>query len=172
VEVVGRRRRALTTWWSILALALFASAVALAQSSPALRVTGEVPNHIELSIADIAAFPHQTIHVTDDKGAPAEYSGVPVATILQKAGAPLGNEMKGANMAMGLIARAPDGYKILFSSAEFDPAFSDRTIWLADRRDGKPLDSREGPLRIVVPGDKRHARWIRGVATLEILKVR
>jgi hypothetical protein len=48
------------------------------------------------------------------------------------------------------------------------PAFSDRVILLADRRDGKPLDNREGPLRLIVPGDKRHARWIRGVTTLEV----
>src|SRR5271166_2166669 len=86
--------------------------------------------------------------------------------------APLGKDLKGPNMAVGLVASAPDGYRVLFSIAEFDTAFSDRVILLADRRDGKPLDSREGPLRIVVPGDKRHARWIRGVTTLEVLKVR
>jgi hypothetical protein len=40
---------------------------------------------------------------------------------------------------------------------------------LADRRDGKPLDNHEGPLRFVVPGDKRHARWIRGVTMLEVV---
>ncbi len=73
---------------------------------------------------------------------------------------------------MGLVARAPDGYQVLFALAEFDPAFNDRVILLADRRDGKPLNTREGPLRIVIPGDKRGARWIRGVTTLEIFKGR
>ena len=136
-----------------------------------LRVTGDVPNHLDLSVADLAAFQRQTVHVTDEKGIQAEYSGMLVAEILRKAGAPLGKEMRGPNMAMGLVARAPDGYQVLFALAEFDPAFSDRTILLADRRDGKPLNSREGPLRIVVPGDKRGARWIRGVTTLEVLKV-
>jgi hypothetical protein len=61
---------------------------------------------------------------------------------------------------------------VLFSLTEFDPNFTDRVIILADRRDGKPLDSHEGPLRFVVPGDKRHARWIRGVTTLEVVRVR
>jgi hypothetical protein len=75
-------------------------------------------------------------------------------------------------MAVGLIASAPDGYRVLFSLTEFDPAFSDRVILLADRRDGQPLDNREGPLRLVVPGDKRHARWIRGVDALEVFKGR
>lgn len=172
MDVVGRRRGALRILLSTLAPILFASAAAIAQTSPALRVTGDVPNHLELSIADMAALPRQTIHVTDEKGVPAEYSGVPIATILKKAGAPLGDGLKGGNMAMGLIGRAPDGYHVLYSLAEFDGAFSDRVILLADQRDGKPLDNREGPLRIVVPGDKRHARWIRGVNALEVVRVK
>ncbi len=169
-----RRKLSRAILWSILALLLCAPAIVCAQASPAvaLRVTGDVPKHLDLSVTDIAAFRQQTVHVTDEKGTPAEYGGVPVAEILEKAGAPLGNSMRGQNIAMGLVARAPDGYHVLFSLAEFDPAFSDRVIILADRRDGKPLDKREGPLRIIVPGDKRHARWIRGVDTLEVFKGR
>ncbi|MGC2493268.1 molybdopterin-dependent oxidoreductase [Candidatus Binatus sp.] len=159
---------------SLLVLLLCAPANAFAQASPAvaLRVSGEVPDHLELSVAEIAAFPRQTIRVTDDKGAQVEYGGVPVAEILKKAGAPLGKELKGPNLAVGLVASAPDGYRVLFTLTEFDPAFSDRVILLADRRDGKPLDSREGPLRFIVPGDKRHARWIRGVTAIEAMRVK
>ncbi|HLX04715.1 MAG TPA: hypothetical protein VKR28_04230, partial [Candidatus Binatus sp.] len=76
------------------------------------------------------------------------------------------------NLAVGVVASAPDGYRVLFSLTEFDPAFSDRVILLADQRDGKPLDTREGPLRFIVPGDKRHARWIRGLTTIEVLRVK
>lgn len=149
-----------------------ASVFAQASQAVALRVSGEGQTHLELSIADIAAFPRQTIRVIDDKGAQVEYGGVPVAEILKKAGAPLGKELKGPNMAMGVVASAPDGYRVLFSLTEFDPAFSERVILLADRRDGKPLDNREGPLRLIVPGDKRHARWIRGVDTLAVFRGR
>jgi DMSO/TMAO reductase YedYZ molybdopterin-dependent catalytic subunit len=156
----------------VLLLCIPASVFAQAPQAVALRVSGEVPAHLELSSADIAAFPRQTIRVTDDKGAQAKYGGVPLAKILKKAGAPLGKELKGPNMAVGVIASAPDGYRVLFSLTEFDAAFSDGVILLADRRDGKPLDNREGPLRLIVPGDKRHARWIRGVTALEIFKGR
>ncbi len=159
---------------ALLILLLRTPASAFAQASPAvaLRVSGEVPNHLGLSLAEITAFQRQTIRVTDDKGTQAEYGGVPVEEILKKAGAPLDKELKGPNMAVGIVASAPDGYRVLFSLAEFDPAFSDRIILLADSRDGKPLDSREGPLRVIVPGDERHARWIRGVTALEVLRVR
>jgi hypothetical protein len=174
VRFFERRKLSHAIFWSNVALLLCAPAIVYAQASPAvaLRVIGDVPNHLDLSATDLAAFERQTIYVTDEKGTPAEYGGVPVAEILEKAGAPLGKDMKGPNMAVGLVARAPDGYHVLFSLAEFDPAFSDRVIILADHRDGKPLDKREGPLRIIVPGDKRHARWIRGVDTLEVFKGR
>jgi len=174
VTILDRQQRFRAILWALLAILLCAPVNAFAQASQAvaLHVTGEVPNHLDLSIADIAAFQHQIVHVTDEKGIQAEYSGVPVAEILRKAGAPLGKDLRGPNMAMGLVARAPDGYQVLFALAEFDPAFNDRVILLADRRDGKPLNTREGPLRIVIPGDKRGARWIRGVTTLEIFKGR
>ena len=158
----------------LILLLLCTPARAFAQASPAvaIHVTGEVPRHLDLSVADLAAFQRQTIRVTDEQGSSVEYAGVPVAEILEKAGAPLGKELKGTNLVLGVIARASDGYRVLFSLMEFDAAFSDRLILLADRRDGKPLDGREGPLRLVVSGDKRHARWVRGVTILEIFKVR
>ncbi|MDR3749834.1 MAG: hypothetical protein P4M04_17080 [Acidobacteriota bacterium] len=65
-----------------------------------------------------------------------------------------------------------DGYKVVFALAEVDPAFATREILVADKRDGKPLDAKEGPLRIVAPGDKRAARWVRQVTTLRIVVVK
>ena len=54
-----------------------------------------------------------------------------------------------------LLIEAADGYKVLFALAELDPDFAPREIILADTRDGKPLDAKEGPFRVVVPGDKK-----------------
>jgi len=158
---------------SLLVVLLWSPARFAAQAphAVALRVSGEVPNLLDLSVADIAAFRRQTVAVADDQGTRVGYTGVPVVEILQKAGAPLGKELKGPNMALGVIASASDGYRVLFSLTEFDPAFNDRAVLLADRRNGKPLDSREGPLRLIVAGDKRHARWIRGVTSLEVVRV-
>ena len=70
------------------------------------------------------------------------------------------------------MVEAIDGYKVVFALAEVDPAFATREILLADKRDGKPLDAKEGPLRIVAPGDKRVARWVRQVTTLRIVVVK
>jgi len=70
-----------------------------------------------------------------------------------RVGAPLGRELKGPNMALRVVARAADGDAVLFSLTEFDAAFSVRMFLLADLRNRKRLDPREGPLRLVVPGD-------------------
>jgi len=62
-------------------------------------------------------------------------------------------------------------YRVVFALAELDPAFTDRVILLADRADGQPLDNKTGPFRIVVPGEKRMARWVRQVITLKVVQV-
>jgi hypothetical protein len=71
-------------------------------------------------------------------------------------------------MRLYVIVEAADGYQAVFALSEFDPDFTDRVIILADRRDGKPLPPPEGPFRLVVAGEKRHARWVRGVTTLDV----
>jgi DMSO/TMAO reductase YedYZ molybdopterin-dependent catalytic subunit len=66
---------------------------------------------------------------------------------------------------------AADGYRVVIALREMDPAFSDKQIILAVLKDGKPLDDKEGPYRIVVPDEKRMARWVRQVTTLKIVDV-
>jgi hypothetical protein len=55
---------------------------------------------------------------------------------------------------------------------EIDPAFTTKQIILAFLRDGKPLDDKEGPYRIVIPNEKRPARWARQVTALRIVDVK
>jgi hypothetical protein len=44
-----------------------------------------------------------------------------------------------------------------------DHASTERVDLFADLRDGKFLPAAEGPLRVIVPGEKRQARWVRQV---------
>ena len=41
-------------------------------------------------------------------------------------------------------------------------------VLIVDRRNGQPLLPDSGPLQIIVPQDRRPARWIRQVTTLEV----
>ena len=74
-------------------------------------------------------------------------------------------------MALYLLVEAADGYRVVFALPELDPAFTERMVLLADHRDGQPLTTTEGPLRLVVPDDKRHARWVRQVGSGTVRRV-
>jgi hypothetical protein len=150
---------------------LCALAFSAAAGAQTLTITTADGHTATLSAAQIAAAPHVTI-TTDDRGTPAKFEGVPLATILTVAGVQLGDSLRGARLTEVLLATAADGYKVAFALAEIDPAFAVREIILADKRDGKPLDAKEGPLRIVAPGDKRPARWIRQVTELKVVAVK
>ena len=66
------------------------------------------------------------------------------------------------------MARASDGYAVVHSLAEVDPAMTDNQIMVADSMNGKALALKQGPFRVVVPGDKRPARWVRMVSGFEV----
>jgi DMSO/TMAO reductase YedYZ molybdopterin-dependent catalytic subunit len=158
----------ISTLIAMLVFAGFAFTRPAAAGSAALTVDGEVAHPHIFDESELAAMRHVTVHVTDEKGAPVTYEGVPLSEILEQAGAPLGKALRGKQMTLYLLVTASDGYRALFALAELDPAYTDKVVLLADRRDGHPLAATEGPLRIVVPGEKRHARWIRSITTLSI----
>jgi DMSO/TMAO reductase YedYZ molybdopterin-dependent catalytic subunit len=152
----------------VLSLAPIAWGQTPVQGPPTLRVDGAAGKPITLSTHDLAAMPRDRANVVDDKGNHAVYQGVPVIEILRRAGVPSGKDLRGKQMTLYLLVTASDGYRAVFALAEFDPDFTDRRILLAQRRDGKDLSAAEGPFRIVVPGEKRHARWVRNVTALRV----
>jgi DMSO/TMAO reductase YedYZ molybdopterin-dependent catalytic subunit len=141
-----------------------------APAPPFVTVSGEVANPLKLTADALAKLPRQSVKARDHGGVEAEYEGVPLAEILKQAGAKLGQDNRGPALASYLVVEAPDNYKAIFAIPEFDPAFNDRMIILADHRDGKPLDARHGPFQVIVPGEKKQARWVRMVVTLRIAK--
>jgi hypothetical protein len=124
-----------------------------------------------VTAAQIATLPHVTVDARDHDAA-ARFEGVPLSVLLSIAGVQLGDTMRGPRMTEVLLVGAADGYKVVFALAELDPAFAAREIILADKRDGKPLDAKEGPFRIVATGDKRATRWVRQVIELRVTAVR
>ena len=71
----------------------------------------------------------------------------------------------------GVIVRCKDNYAVLFSLAEFDENFSNRTILLADKENGELLPPSAAPLRVFTPGDKRGARSCRQVVSIEVVSL-
>ncbi|MFZ0592386.1 MAG: molybdopterin-dependent oxidoreductase [Bryobacteraceae bacterium] len=157
----------------LLSLLAVASLLIAQSNSPdtatALSVGGDVPNPLTLTAADLAKLPRRSVTFQEHGGSNATYEGVALIDLLQKAGAPLGSQLKGKAMASYVLATARDGYQVTFTLAELDPMFRDSTVIIADKRDGKPIPSSIGPLRIVAATDKKGARSVRMLEKLQVV---
>jgi DMSO/TMAO reductase YedYZ molybdopterin-dependent catalytic subunit len=155
-----------------LLLGLIAAGLAPAQDSqPTVQVTGAVKQALALSADDLAKMPRASVKTTSG-GMETVYEGVWLHEVLKKAGVPQGGELRGNALSSYVIAEAQDGYQVVFSLGELDPAFIDNEILLADTANGKPLFGAQGRFRLVVPKDKPGARSIRMLTKIEVVQVR
>lgn len=154
----------------LLAVFLLVASLSHAEDA-ALSVTGEIKASLKLTLAELKAMPSETVTAKDHDGTTASYEGVPLHAILSRAGAPQGESLRGEELRLCVLVKAADGYQAVFALAELDPLFTDRQALLAYRRDGVELDAKAGPLRLVIPDEKRQGRWVRQVKELEIVRV-
>ena len=138
----------------------------------ALTVSGDVTNPLTLSLDALKNMPRKTIHVKNEHAQEDEvYEGVPLGAILKQAGVPQGGQIRGKAMATYVLAQGADGYQVLFSLPELDSDFEDSDVLVADTMGGKPINDKLGPLRLVVPNDKRPARWVRMLTSIKIVRL-
>jgi len=119
--------------------------------------------------SDLAKLPRSSITAAAHDEKPSLWEGVAISELLQRAGAPAGKQLRGSEMTKFVRVTATDGYQVVFSLTELDAAFGDRKVLLVDRQDSHALSQKDGPLRLVVAGDARPARWIREVQTIEVV---
>ena len=153
--------------------ALLAACFLRAQDTPpaSIQITGAVKQELNLTAGDLAKMPRASVKTTNN-GMETVYEGVWLHEVLKKAGVPQGSELRGKALAGYVLAQAQDGYQVLFSLAELDPAFIDNEILLADTANGKALFGAQGRFRLVVPKDKPGARSIRMLTKLEVVQLR
>jgi len=124
-----------------------------------------------LSRTDIEGLPHVKVTASEHSSGPVGFEGVTLKSILEKAGVSFGESLKGKRLSSCLLVEAADGYRVVIALPELDPAFTNKQTLLVFLRDGKPLGEKEGPYRILIPDEKRMARWVRQVTTLRIVEV-
>lgn len=151
-----------------LTVLLYCLTTLVSQAQTVLTISGEVTKPLTMQAADLQAMAHTTVTAKDRDGKDHTYSGVPLADLLKQAGATMGGELRGENLTKFVLVKAVDGYEVLFALPEIDADFATRTIILADNVDGAPLPQGVGPYRMVVPGEKKPARWIREVKSIEV----
>lgn len=157
----------------IIALAGISAAFLHAQQTPeaTLTISGDISSSLTLKADDFAKMPRESATIPDQDGTQVVYEGVSLREVLKHAGAPLGKELRGKALASYVLAKAHDGYQVVFSLAEVDPEFANEQILIADKRDGKPLFGYQGPLRLVCAKDKAGARSVRMLESLQIVRL-
>jgi hypothetical protein len=119
--------------------------------------------------ADLKAMPQKSVtfhnvHTQADE----VYTGVPLTSLLVKYGAPAGDKLHGKPLSDYIVAAGSDGYKAVLSLAETDPAFHPGEVLVADTMNGKPIGEKDGPFRLVVTEDKRPARCVHNLVSIEL----
>jgi hypothetical protein len=122
---------------------------------------------VTINAATLAGLPRITIPATDESGHTNTYTGVSLHDVIVRAGAPSGEPVRAKAMMSYLIASASDGYHVLFTLPELDPSYTGHVAVIAESVDGVPFTS-AGPYRLVVPFEKRQARWVRNLTGVDL----
>lgn len=152
---------------------------AFAQTVPAasatgpseLKIGGAVQTPFTISLADLKQMPRKTVKVDNPHDQKTEtYEGVPLDALLQKAGLPHGEQLRGQWMTAYVLVEAADNYRVVFSLAELDSSFLDSEVLVADTMNGAPLTPDQGPLKLVAPHEKRPGRWVKMLKSITVVR--
>jgi hypothetical protein len=148
---------------------LLLGAATIAQCQTALTLEGLDGSKTTFTLEQLKQLPQKPVSINNPHTQAVEaYEGVLLVDLLRKANAPLGEKLRGDEMRDYVEVEGSDGYKAVFALAELDPAFQDNQVLVAISSNGKPLDPKVGPVRVVAPQDKRPARSVRMVTAIAV----
>jgi hypothetical protein len=95
------------------------------------------------------------------------YHGLPLLEVIEKAGVDTRSMAGARKMAPAIVvARTRDGYTVVFSMGELLMHRSDPRVFLVAETAAGPLPDNEGPVRLVVYGDRVRSPY--GLAEVEL----
>ena len=150
------------------------ASTATAGGDGAIEITGLVDRPGPLTVADLQRLPTETVDVTYESGEGSQahtFTGVRLFAVLEQVGLTVGADERNPLLLRYLVLSAKDGYQVVLSGGELDPNFGNAPILLAWEQDEQPLTGEDGPLRLVVPGDKRGGRYVYGIVRIEVLSI-
>jgi hypothetical protein len=147
---------------------ILAGATLAASAQAALKIENG-SQQASVSLNSLKTMPHMTVTVHNPHtNADETYSGVPLLELLKQVGAPVGHDVHGKALSEFIVATGSDGYKAVLALAEVEPDFHPGDVLVADAMDGKPLDAKSGPFKLVVTEDKRPARSVHNLVSVEL----
>jgi len=121
--------------------------------------------------SSLREYPQTKVTVFDrHKKKDVTYAGVPLMELLAHLGVPHGKNLMGKPLQDYVVATGSDGYMTVLSLGEVDPDFHPGMVLVADEMDGKPLDAKMGPFRLVVSEDRNATRSVWGLVKIEVRK--
>jgi hypothetical protein len=141
----------------------------VASAAASIAVAGEDGKVVRFDQASLATLPQHSVRA-EAHGKAVECTGANLIDVLGAVGAVSGEALRGKNLALYVRISAADGYRAVFALAELDPGFRTDVPIVTASCDGKALDAKDGPFRLVVPGEKRPARWVRQVTAIDLLR--
>ncbi len=109
---------------------LFSVLLSYSISAQKLRIFGEVQQEINLDAQTLSKYPSSNFEIKD-KDQSKTYNAVGVYELFKVAGVTLGNQLRGESLSKYVVAKASDGYEVVFALTEFDPEFTDSPILIA-----------------------------------------
>ena len=137
----------------------------LAADAPVLRLEGSPDRPV--TAASLLGADRRDVRLEESQGDVTVYHGLPLLEVLEKAG--LETKTMAAQRklsAAALLATTRDGYAVAFSLGELLMHRADPRVFLVAETAAGPLPDNEGPVRLIVYGDR--ARSAYALARLEI----
>ncbi len=141
-----------------------------AQASPAgFTVSGEVERPLRWELATLRDLPDTGVVLRSrDPADSLACRGVRLWDLLARSGIQADSARKNDRLRRVVVLTARDGYSVTFSVGELDPSVGAATALLLLSCRGAPLAEERGPVELVVPGDRRRARWIYAVNDISV----
>ncbi len=150
---------------------LIISLIITSAPAPNLKVVVDGKS-FDVSKAQIEKLPTHDVELKEHDGTISHCTGPLVVDLLATVGIATGDHVRGKELATYVLAKASDGYEVVYGLAELEPSISGRNTILAYLSNGKSLIPSQGPLRVVIEGIKMQAPEIRMVIELDVVHLR
>jgi len=138
--------------------------------SKSVSVTFEGKN-ISLTLDDLLSMPQVAVRVHNaHRNTEETYSGPLLADVLARVGVKASRETEPLILHSSLIATGTDHYFVVYSVAEVEPSFNSGQVIVAVMKSGLP-NTEGGIIELVNTLDAKPARWVHGLAELNVMSV-
>ena len=142
--------------------------VSSASGSDTLVIGGIVSQPLAVDAAALGKLDSTHFRVADGAADSADFRGTLVWDLFKRAGIEADSARKGDNLRMILIATGADGYSVILAGAELIPEFAYTPAFVAVEMNRSALDKSRGMAELIVPGDRKHCRWVHQLVRLEL----